>query len=245
MSELARHTDGRLPMRAWLETRIAWLDGVERDDGPLSLEAEGMRSGWKYALKHLEKIEAALPASRPVEDGERADDKDRTSDAFDMAANALGKMLRYLNNDRGSVERGRIIDEALHSLRNLRGMHDELRSLIAEPIASRPVEDGEGEPPREPLGTCVVHGDYWTPDCYRCYPPAPEGDTDRQAEALAKATGAVRKEPPPGVAEIARAYGIDMKPQSDVRSGTSQPEGDTEEQEPAAGSPTNQEGNHG
>ena len=23
------------------------------------------------------------------------------------------------------------------------------------------------EPP-EPLGTCVVHGDYWTDDCHRC-----------------------------------------------------------------------------
>jgi hypothetical protein len=24
----------------------------------------------------------------------------------------------------------------------------------------------------EPLGHCVEHGEYWTDDCYRCYPPA-------------------------------------------------------------------------
>lgn len=30
-------------------------------------------------------------------------------------------------------------------------------------------EDDEASP--EPRGHCVIHGDYWTEDCLRCYPP--------------------------------------------------------------------------
>ena len=52
----------------------------------------------------------------------------------------------------GSRRSGSYVGEAL----------TRVRALLAE---SQETEPYSGD---EPLGTCVIHGDYWTDDCLRC-----------------------------------------------------------------------------
>ena len=75
------------------------------------------------------------------------------------ALREIETLLSDAKYDFGSSEVNR---DTLTAMRKLSDALARVRALLAE---SQETEPYSGD---EPLGTCVIHGDYWTDDCLRC-----------------------------------------------------------------------------
>lgn len=119
------------------------------DPPPAWVESLGSTSMPPIAVMRMERLAPPPPARPP-------DVRQRMTAA---AANLVRDTVLYGGTVRVAVDAA------------MPGGALEVRGPEGQRVRVVDIGDEDYEPPYtgdEPLGTCVIHGDYWTPDCDRC-----------------------------------------------------------------------------